>query len=279
LAGASSVLSCASALAGDETLARHARRASMIGLLPSPVFLIADLGRPSRFYNMLRVFKPTSPMSVGSWLLAAYSPAAGGAWMLGELGRLPRVANAAGWVAAAVGPLIATYTAVLVTDTATPVWHESGRELPFVFAASATASAGAATAALSAIAASPSRVASRVATTGVVAELAVAAVMKRRLGGLDTYSGDPAAHRFTRAATVLSSIGAAGLVAATVLGRGRRAVTIGSALAVLAGSACERFAVLRAGTASALDPESVLIQQGSRGRRRTSVSRADGARR
>ncbi|MEJ7799097.1 MAG: NrfD/PsrC family molybdoenzyme membrane anchor subunit, partial [Ilumatobacter sp.] len=75
LAGASSVLAAAAELAGRPRLARHARRAAMVGLVPSPVFLIADLGRPARFYNMLRVFKPTSPMSVGSWLLSVYAPA------------------------------------------------------------------------------------------------------------------------------------------------------------------------------------------------------------
>ncbi|MFD9466984.1 NrfD/PsrC family molybdoenzyme membrane anchor subunit [Streptomyces sp. NPDC060027] len=44
--------------------------------LPATV-LVHDLGRPGRFVNMLRVFKPTSPMSMGSWLLTPYGPAAG----------------------------------------------------------------------------------------------------------------------------------------------------------------------------------------------------------
>ncbi|MEO6572172.1 MAG: NrfD/PsrC family molybdoenzyme membrane anchor subunit, partial [Ilumatobacteraceae bacterium] len=124
LAGASSVIAAAAELTGRPQLAKQARRAAMIGLAPSPVLLVADLARPARFYNMLRVFKPTSPMSVGSWLLSVYAPAAGASWLLREVGRLPRLARLLGVAAGVVGPTIATYTAVLVADTATPVWHE-----------------------------------------------------------------------------------------------------------------------------------------------------------
>ena len=94
LAGASSVIAAVAELAKQPALARHARRASMIGLLPSPALLVADLGRPKRFVYMLRVMKPTSPMSVGSWLLALYSPLAAGSAMLGELHVVPRLRRA-----------------------------------------------------------------------------------------------------------------------------------------------------------------------------------------
>jgi hypothetical protein len=46
------------------------------------VALIVDLGRPERFLNMLRVFRPSSPMSVGSWILAGIAPLAAGSAML-----------------------------------------------------------------------------------------------------------------------------------------------------------------------------------------------------
>jgi formate-dependent nitrite reductase membrane component NrfD len=256
LAGASSVLAAAADLAGRPRLARHARRAAMIGLVPSPVFLIADLGRPARFYNMLRVFKPTSPMSVGSWLLGVYAPAAGGSWLLSEFGRFPRLARTLGITAGAIGPSIATYTAVLVADTATPVWHEGRRELPFVFASSSLASAGAATNLLAGLEGAGSPIAGRLAAMGVACELASVEIMTRRLGELDTYSTDPATHRFGTAAKVLSLSGAVGALVSR-----RRLPTIVSSLAVLAGSVCERFAVVRAGTASASDPASVLTQQ------------------
>ncbi len=106
--------------------------------------LVSDLGRPERFPSMLRVFKVTSPLSVGSWVLAAMGPAAAGAAVADRLGVFPRLGRAAEAVAGLLGPALATYTGTLVADTAVPVWHEAGRELPFVFAGSAAASAGAA---------------------------------------------------------------------------------------------------------------------------------------
>jgi hypothetical protein len=259
LAGASSVVAAAAELAGKPALARHARRSAMAGLLPSPVLLIADLGRPKRFAYMLRVLKPTSPMSVGSWLLALYSPLAAGAAALGELDFAPGTRRAATIGAGIVGPAIATYTAVLVADTATPVWHEARRELPTLFAASAAASAGAVTTVLSALSGPRDRDAARIGALAAVGEVVVATVMKRRLGPLDTYRTDPAAQRLDHAARVLSIAGAALLA----LDRRRRASAIAGALAIAAGSACERLAVLRAGTASATDPSSTLHTQGS----------------
>src|SRR5919199_1448328 len=71
LAGASSGLSLVARLAGNERLARRALLAALGGATVSPVLLISDLGKPERFYNMLRVVKPTSPMSVGTWVLFA----------------------------------------------------------------------------------------------------------------------------------------------------------------------------------------------------------------
>ncbi|MEO6159357.1 MAG: NrfD/PsrC family molybdoenzyme membrane anchor subunit [Ilumatobacteraceae bacterium] len=255
LAGASSAVAAIADLAGRPMLARHARRAAMVGLLPSPVLLIADLGRPSRFAYMLRVLKPTSPMSVGSWLLAAYSPFAVGSAALDEFDLAPRLRRISTLVAGLVGPGIATYTGVLVADTATPVWHEARRELPMLFAASATASAGGVTAALSAISGRADASAARIGAIGAVAEVMVAAVMRRRLGNLDTYTSDDSARRLDHASRVLSLAGGALLMA----GRKRRIVAAIGGLAVAAGSVCERLSVMRAGTASANDPQSVLM--------------------
>jgi hypothetical protein len=80
---------------------------------------------------------------VGSWLLAGYVPAAGVASGSALTGRLPRTGAAATAGAALLGPAVATYTAVLISDTAVPAWHDGYPELPFVFAGSAaTAAAG-----------------------------------------------------------------------------------------------------------------------------------------
>ena len=86
---------------------------------------------------MLRVFKPSSPMSVGSWLLAAYGPAAGAAAFSAVTGILPAAGTAATAAAAALGPGMSTYTAALICNTAVPAWHNGYREMPYLFAGSA----------------------------------------------------------------------------------------------------------------------------------------------
>ena len=97
------------------------------------------------------------------------------------------------------GAPLTTYTGVLVADTATPVWHEARFELPPLFAASAAASAGGVTTMLATLAGPPDTGAARVGALGAAAEVVIATIMQHRLGPLDTYSSDPAAHRFERA--------------------------------------------------------------------------------
>ncbi len=156
--------------------------------------------------------------------------------------------------AGVAGAGIATYTGVLVADTATPAWHEARRELPVLFAASAAASAGGVTTALSAISGRPDNSAARIGAVGAITEVVVAAVMRRRLGDLDTYTSDASARRLDLASRSVSLAGAAMLT----FGRRRRLLAIAGGVAVAAGSLCQRLAVLRAGTASANDPRSVL---------------------
>ena len=103
-------------------LRRRCRRLSLVAISVGTAALIADLGRPSRFANMLRVFRPTSPMSMGSWLLAAYGPAAGAAAVLPD-----KLADPAGVVAGIAGLPLTGYTGVLTAATAVPAWQEAGR--------------------------------------------------------------------------------------------------------------------------------------------------------
>src|SRR6202043_212642 len=93
------------------------------------------------FLNMLRVFKPSSPMSVGSWLLVAYGPLAGAAAVSEVTGILPAGGRAATVGAGLLGPAVATYTAALICDTSVPGWHEGYREMPYLFAGSASGAA------------------------------------------------------------------------------------------------------------------------------------------
>ena len=76
LAGGSSLLAAGADLTGRPELARAAKAGAGAAITLSLAALIHDLGRPARFLNMMRVFKVTSPMSVGTWLLSGYAPAA-----------------------------------------------------------------------------------------------------------------------------------------------------------------------------------------------------------
>ena len=176
MAGAAAPFALLSELRGDEALARRAWLVALAGVAASPPLLIADLGRPERFHHMLRVLKPTSPMSVGSWVLGASSTAIALANARSLFGWFPRLGRAAG-ATAVLGPALSTYTAVLVADTAIPAWHEARRELPFVFAAGAAMSAGSAIALVGGGA--PAR---RLALVGAAGELAATTAMERRLG-------------------------------------------------------------------------------------------------
>lgn len=146
-AGAAAVISAMAQLTGrDEQLVRDARWIAAAGAVVSTPLLIADLGRPERFLNMLRVFKPQSPMSVGAWTLALFGSASGASAFADLLGRntnLPvkLIGNAASGVSAATGLVMLTYTGVLLGATAIPVWKEHVRLLPIHFGASALGSA------------------------------------------------------------------------------------------------------------------------------------------
>ncbi len=257
LAGGSAVLAFTASVAGNRPLARRAWLISFAGIGASPALLIADLGRPERFLNMLRVFKVTSPMSVGSWILAL----SGGAITLpaaaAALDRRWPLARAAEPVAAALGLPLATYTGVLLANSVIPVWSEARRELPLVFAAGAAASAGAAAALVTpARHAGPAR---RLAIGAAAAELATVGMMERRLGRTgDPYrSGRP--HAFGRAAKVLAGTGA-GLLAASR----RRPLRLAGAAMILGGAICERWSVYSAGFPSAEDPAYTVELQRTR---------------
>src|SRR5207237_10060615 len=128
LSGASSALGLAARLAGNDVLARRALLAAAAAATANPLLLIKDLGRPERFYNMLRVFKVTSPMSVGSWIVAAHGAAPGVAASCDVLGILPRLRATSEAAAGIVGLGMTSYTGALVADTSIPVWHEARRE-------------------------------------------------------------------------------------------------------------------------------------------------------
>ncbi|MEA2325325.1 MAG: hypothetical protein QOE68_284 [Thermoanaerobaculia bacterium] len=140
-AGASSVIAFTAQLAGaSDALVRDARWIAAIGAAASGPLLILDLGRPERFLNMLRVFKPQSAMSVGAWTLTLFGATTTGA-VIAEMLGMTRIGDASAFVAALSGLVMATYTGVLLGATAIPVWAAHAKTLPIHFGASAMASA------------------------------------------------------------------------------------------------------------------------------------------
>jgi hypothetical protein len=264
LAGASSTLALVARLVGNDRLARRAHLAALASLAVSPVLLISDLGRSDRFYNMLRIFKPTSPMSVGTWILTILGPATGIAAASDLFGVFPRLGRLSEAVAALLGPALSTYTAVLVADTSVPVWHEARRELPLVFAASSAASAGACAAILTSVEnAGPAR---RLAVGGALLEIGAVEAMKRRLGKFlaEPYEQEEAG-RYDKLAKALSGLGAA---VTAIAGRKRRSAAVAGGALILAGAACERWSIFRAGFQSARDPKYTVMPQRERLRER-----------
>ncbi|MFQ3560214.1 polysulfide reductase NrfD [Streptomyces gramineus] len=256
LAGAGSVLAVGAQLTARTTTATAMKVSSLAAVSLSAAALVHDLGVPSRFPNMLRVLKPTSPMSVGSWLLAAYGPAAGTAAVTAVTGRLPRTGAAATAAAALLGPALASYTAVLAADTAVPAWHGAHRELPYLFAASATAAASGMALLVGPVHESaPARCAAVLAAGAD--EIATRAA-ERRLGMVAETYREGRAGTLLRAARLLTATGAA---TGLVLGRRSRPAAALAGLALLAGSACTRFGVFAAGVASAEDPRYTVVPQ------------------
>ncbi|MFG1721451.1 NrfD/PsrC family molybdoenzyme membrane anchor subunit [Micromonospora chalcea] len=275
LAAGSSLLAAGGQLTGRPALRRAGRIAALAGVGASTYFLVNDLGRPSRFHHMLRVAKVTSPMSVGTWILSVFGPAAGiaaiaeAAPLLPErgllgLGRrlLPPVGHAAGMAAAVTAPALATYTGVLLADTAVPSWHEAYPELPAIFAGSALASG----AGVGLIAAPPGQAgpARRLAVAGAAMELWGSHRVENRLGLLSEPYTQGTPGKLLQAGRALTAAGVAG----ALVGRRSRVLSALSGAALIAASVCTRFGIFHGGVASARDPRYTVVPQRERADRR-----------
>ena len=266
LAAGSGLLGTGAAATGRDALRRNSRLTAMTMVALSGATLVADLGRPERFLNMLRTVKLTSPMSVGTWILSAYATFTGvttasevvrllpGAdrGVLGRLSGILRAVDAPAAVGQALfAPPLAAYTAVLLSDTVTPVWFEARRQLPFVFVGSAALASGGVQMVLSPTAqAGPAR---RLALLGVGAELVAMQRLEQHLAELDLdeplHTGSGGAKlRLAKTLTVAGGIG-------TLLGGRNRVVAVVSGAALAAASALTRFGVVDAGMVSAKDPK------------------------
>jgi formate-dependent nitrite reductase membrane component NrfD len=256
LAGAGSVIAAGAHVTGRPVLARTLKCGATGAAMLSLAALVHDLGRPARFLNMMRTLKPTSPMSVGSWLLAGYAPAAAAA-AASDLTGIAAGAGAAATAAAALaGPAVATYTAALIANTAVPAWHDGYREMPFVFASSAVSSA----AGLGLIGAplEENEPVLRLGVAAGMAELLTEKVMEKRMGMPGEAYEEGKAKRYGRIAQALT---AAGVLTAAVAGRRSRVAAAAAGAALLSGAALTRLAVFHAGLNSAKDPQYTVVPQ------------------
>jgi formate-dependent nitrite reductase membrane component NrfD len=259
LGGASAGLAYLAGSRDDQVLARRAWIVASAGIAASPPLLISDLGRPERFANMLRLFKVTSPMSVGSWILSGSGASTSLASLNAITGRWGRAAVVARPVAALFGLGLSTYTAALLTNTAVPAWHEARRTLPFVFASGAALSAGGACAAATPVVCAAG--ARRLALGAAACELGATTVMERRLGmHREVYrTGRAAAYGRIARLSIVTGAGLMGWLG----GRSRAAAVTAGAL-MCAGALATRLSVFEAGTQSAADPRYVIEPQRQR---------------
>jgi hypothetical protein len=217
---------------------------------------------------MLRVFRPTSPMNMGTWILSAFGGATGISALPHLLPADPLRRRISDWGALAGGLMglpLCTYTGVLVANTAVPIWQQARRSLPVLFAASGTAGA-ASLLELWPPGGEGDRIVRRYALVGKALELALGKVMERevstvpRVGRPLRHGASGALWRASKAFTL------AGLLA-TALST-RRSTGLRRAAGVLGtlGSLTLRFAIMQAGRASARDPHATFdLQRAGRG--------------
>ncbi|HEV7425993.1 MAG TPA: NrfD/PsrC family molybdoenzyme membrane anchor subunit [Thermoanaerobaculia bacterium] len=250
-AGASSVIALTAQLAGaSPSLVRDARWIAAIGAAASGPLLVLDLGRPERFLNMLRVFKPQSAMSVGAWTLTVFGTTTSAA-VIAEMLGMKRAGDASAFIAALSGLVMATYTGVLLGATAIPVWAKHARTLPIHFGASALASA---TAVLTL----------RGHDEQALNVLALAAAAFETYTGIEiesdrTVDSAPLRRGVTGITTRIGGFFSGPLpLALRILGVRSKGVRRAAAASALLGSLITRVAWIEAGKASAADPRPLL---------------------
>lgn len=263
LTGAALVLSAAAQIGetrGREKLIRRCRWIGLTGAAVSGGLLIYDLGVPWRFINMLRVFRPTSVMNIGAWILSGTAGTASLSLFLG--GRrnfLGTIGQICGYAAGIFGAGLATYTGVLTGNTAVPVWQASRRWLPVLFGTSAMSSVGALFE-LTIENAEERRLTKIFGAAGQIAELASAIVMEKQAAVVPRVAR-PLKKGLSgflwRTAMVLTGAGLVlGLIPKPSRSRRLAAGVIGTL-----GSALMRASVEHMGVASARDARASFQQQ------------------
>ena len=254
--------------AQDRGVVRAGRYLAFLGSLASPALLIADLHTPQRWYNMLRIFRSTSPMSLGAWALSLFGTLSGltllaqiiqdlggqftGRWMSRLFG-LP---------AAVMGGIVSLYTGTLLAATSVPLWAAAFPFLSSLFAASATSTATASlTLAAEASNASPATRLRlrRFAFLAGATELLFALLIKRRWEeeGLDApLREEPISSAYRYGALGLGIITPLFIhLLGLVSGRESRKLAVWAAMATLVGGFILRAVLVFAGNESARRPQ------------------------
>ena len=286
-------------LAGDRDrdLIRAGRYISLGGIVLGTGFLIIDLGRPERFLNMLRIVRPRSTMSLGSWGLSAFGAWCGMAALLqalddGLLGRrrlfarlsrgeLSSLLHATGLPLAL---FVGGYTGVLLGTTSTPIWLSRVRLLGPLFMASAVSTG------MSAVSLAlhlgrggrggAQRRLARAESAALAAELCLAAWNRRRALELPSARNEAPS---TRAAYRLTIGAGMALPLLAQLGSShvgpRSPVAAGGALLTLAGGMALRFLTVHEGYRSALTPDDTWVFAGGSARGQVAPRPAPGGKR
>jgi formate-dependent nitrite reductase membrane component NrfD len=284
LSGSASLLAAIADLAGGPAAQRVVRRGRRLALLAPTIgsgLLIKDLHTPKRFYNMLRVAKPRSPMSIGTWILMGFSAGAVPTFLADALSRLPglgwlRPAASVAQAPAAIGGAgLSVYTASLLSATSSPAWAAAPRALAVRFGASSVAAAASALM-LGEREPGPRRALGAIAAGALATEAVAAAVQAKayREKGVEQATEGRSGKVEKVVATGLGvALPLALFGVALVTGRRRTAEV--AAVATLAGSLALRISTLGVGDESSTRPEVSLrfaqprnLPEGDPGRKR-----------
>jgi formate-dependent nitrite reductase membrane component NrfD len=264
VAGISAVMALLARIIANTGMARVASWAGLAGGLISAPLLIADLGRPTRFLNMLRVFKPRSAMSLGAWTLTAFSSAIALAVLCQELS-LAGYGNifsvVVGWLAqiaaALTGLILASYTSVLLGVTAIPVWSENRKLMPAVFLVGALGS----TAAVLELLGFTIPATQFIGIVASTVEIVIAIIIEVRNRYVDRPLRQGVVGWMTRGGALLS--GPISLLIRIVWGHTPELRYI-AALCFVAGALIARYAWIAAGRVSSRDPQALFQIQRSK---------------
>ena len=271
----------------DESIVRNGRAVAFAGALIGAPLLIVDLKTPERFYNMLRIFRTSSPMSFGSYILTGFGLFSGliaAGHFIGKRRRdgsrsgMRKAADMMQVPAAFLGAGMSTYTAALLSSTSTPVWAASPQALAVQFGTSAMATAAATLSLGEQMTGNPEncRRLDALAAVAAAGELVAAGMAERRYGqvGVERTLNTGSLGNTYKVGALAIGLGVPLACHAinALSKRPSRSLSVLGSLALLAGGMVMRQAIFQAGNKSAERPEDYFRltepRPGSKPRRR-----------